>query len=124
MRILSWNIQHGGGKRAHKIIEAIEGHAPDVIALNEYRTGPGAALCRSLGDLGWTHVEATTPMGADNGLCVLSKTPLRRRAAPPAPPENAVRWLDVDLPAYGFAIGVLHILCAVPGAMAPSGATK
>jgi exonuclease III len=33
----------------------------------------------------------------------------------PAPPENAVRWLDVDLPEYGFGLGALHILTLTPG---------
>ena len=42
----------------------------------------------------------------------------------PAPPENAVRWLDVDLPEQGFGFGVIHILTAIPGAKEPDGAAK
>lgn len=38
---------------------------------------------------------------------------LRSRPCP-APPENSVRWLDVDFPEYGFGIGVLHVLCSAP----------
>ena len=41
----------------------------------------------------------------------------RRWSAPvlvPAPPENIVRWLDIDLPEHGFGCGALHILCLVP----------
>jgi exonuclease III len=112
MKLLSWNIQQGGGKRADRIVGAICNHAPDVVALIEYRGEPGKELCRKLDDKGWKYVESTTSTGKGNGLCVVSRTPLLRRPNPPVPPENAVRRLDVDLPAYGFGIGVLHI----PGA--------
>src|ERR1039458_965732 len=45
-------------------------------------------------------------------------------ATAPAPPENAVRWLDVDLPEQGFGFTVIHILTANPGAKEPEGAAK
>jgi exonuclease III len=114
MKLLSWNIQHGGGTRARRIIDAITAHDPDVIALSEFRTKPGAAICGALASRGWRHIESTNPVGSDNGLCVLPRTPMRRTRPCPAPPENVVRWLDIDLPDYGFGIGVLHILCSVP----------
>jgi len=109
MKLLSWNIQQGGGKRADKIADAICNHAPDVVALIEYRSAPGKELCQKLDDKGLRYVESTASRGSGNGLCVVSRTPLLRRTNPPVPPENAVRWLDADLPAYGFGIGVLHI---------------
>jgi exodeoxyribonuclease-3 len=115
MKLLSWNIQHGGGTRRTKIVDAIAAHNPDVIALTEFRTKPGADLCGALKSQGWSHMESTGPVGSDNGICVLSRTPLRRTRPCPAPPENAARWLDIDLPEHGFGIGVLHILCTVPG---------
>lgn len=124
MKLLSWNIQQGGGKRAHEIVAAIRNHAPDVVALSEYRSAPGVELCQMLADWGWTYMESTTPAGSDNGICVVSRTPLRRRSTSSAPPENAVRWLDVDLPTYGFGLGVLHIVCAGSSLKEPSGAAK
>lgn len=114
MKLLSWNIRHGGGKRTHEIVSAICNHDPDVVALSEYRTAPGVSLYRMLAGEGWTHVESTTPSGRDNGICVVSRTPLQRRPSPPVPPENAVRWLDADLPAFGFGVGVLHIVGSAP----------
>jgi exonuclease III len=85
-----------------------------VIALSEFRTKPGAVLCSLLKAAGWPHVETTNPVGSDNGIAVFSRTPLVRARKCPAPPENVVRWLDIDLPEHGFGFGVLHILCAVP----------
>jgi len=124
MKLLSCNIQQGGGKRAHEIVAAIRNHAPDIIALSEYRSAPGMALCQMLADGGWSYLECTSPMGRDNGVCVVSRTPLRRRPPSPPPRENADRWLDVDLPTYGFGLGVVHILCAVAGLKEPSRAAK
>jgi hypothetical protein len=113
MKLLSWNIQHGGGSRIDRIADAIITQ-PDVIALSEFRTRPGAVLCAKLTAAGWPTVESTIPAGNDNGLCVLSRTPMQRTRPCPAPPENLARWLDIDLPEYGFGFGLLHILCSVP----------
>jgi hypothetical protein len=91
MKLLSWNIRQGGRKRAPEIVTALRNHSPDVIALSEYRSAPGVKLCQMLAEWGWTYMESTTPAGTDNGICVVSRTPLRRR---PTSPENSVRWLD------------------------------
>jgi exodeoxyribonuclease-3 len=69
-------------------------------------------LCKKLEDKGWKYMESTTSTGRDNGLCLVSRTPLLRKSNSAVPPEHALRWLDADLPSYGFGIGVLHI----PGA--------
>jgi hypothetical protein len=39
-------------------------------------------------------------------------------------PEHAVRWLDADLPAYDFGIGVLHIMGSTPKPGERRGAAK
>src|SRR4051794_12591009 len=98
MRVLSWNIMHGGGTRIARIVEAIAGHDPDVIALTEFRTRAGEALCDALKAKGWLHVESTSPAGSDNGVCVISRTRMHRKRPSLAPPENSMRWLDVELP--------------------------
>jgi exonuclease III len=102
MKLLSWNIQHCGGTRAARIVDAIAAHDPDVIALSEFRTKPGAIICAALATRGWQYAESTNPVGADNGICVISRTPLQRTRQCPAPPENTVRWLDLDLAEDGF----------------------
>jgi Endonuclease/Exonuclease/phosphatase family len=62
MKLLIWNIQHGGGARMARIVEEIAAHDPDVIALTEYRAKPGVALCAGLRDRGWrTWVERRRP---------------------------------------------------------------
>jgi hypothetical protein len=71
-----------------------------VIALSEFRTKPGAIICAALVAKGWPYAESTNPAGTDNGICVLSRTPIRQTRPCPAPPENISRWLDVELPEY------------------------
>ena len=124
MKLLSWNIQHGGGTRDVRIVSAIAGHNPDLIALTEFRSRPGMALCQAFGANGWPHIVSSSPVGIDNGICVLSRMPVTNSRIPAAPPENAVRWLDVELPEHGFAFTVVHIVTAIPGSKEPEGAAK
>ena len=44
MKLLSCNLQHGGGTRIQRIIDAMVAHDADVIALSEFRTKPGELL--------------------------------------------------------------------------------
>jgi hypothetical protein len=67
------------------IAGAIIGHDPDLIALSEFRTKPGAVLCAKLKAAGWPHFETTNPVGSDNGIEVFSRTPLVRTRSCPAP---------------------------------------
>ena len=50
--------------------------------------------------------------------------PLRCERRSTAPPENSVRWLDVELPEQGFGFAVVHILNAIPGVKEAEGAAK
>jgi exonuclease III len=111
MKILFWNIQRGGGKRIGQVVQTVTQYSPDLIAFAEYRASPGRKLVEALGHGGWNYVESTGPADNENGLCILSRVPVRRMSAP-VPPENALRWINLDLPDYGFQIGVLHIMCA------------
>lgn len=115
MRLLSWNIQHGGGKRLARIADAIVSHRPDAVALTEFRTAPGVALIEAFKDRGYWYAESTNPAAGDNGVAVISRTPIVRKPSSFVPAENLVQWLDVELPEHGFGLGVMHILCSMPG---------
>ncbi len=39
MKLLSWNILHGGGQRAQDILDTIEKEQPDIVTLQEFRHG-------------------------------------------------------------------------------------
>ncbi|MBZ5620023.1 MAG: endonuclease/exonuclease/phosphatase family protein [Acidobacteriia bacterium] len=112
MKLLVWNIQHGGGARLTRIVEEVSAYDPDVVAVTEFRAIPGVALCAGLKERGLPNVETTHPRGNQNGIAVFSRTPMRRTRPCPAPSESLVRWLDIDLPEYGFGIGILHVMAA------------
>jgi exodeoxyribonuclease-3 len=114
--LICWNIQQGGGSRLPRIVEELSAYDPDVIALTGFRTQPGIALCASLKERGWPNVETTNPAVNQNGIAVFSRAPMRRTRPCPAPPADVARWLDIDLPEYGFGIGVLHIMAATAAA--------
>ena len=112
MKLLSWNIRHGGGTRLARIVEEIAAYDADVIALTEYRAEPGKELRRSLGERGWGYAETSNPQGNENGIAVFSRTPMRRARVCPGAPEHRVRWLDIDFPDEGFGVGILHVMAA------------
>jgi len=47
MRILTWNIQHGGGPRIDRIHEAMRPYEADVVVLSEYRNNERGADLRA-----------------------------------------------------------------------------
>jgi len=123
MRVLSWNIQHGGGTRIPRVVEELSAYDPDVVAVTEYRAVPGIALRAAMKDRGLPFCETTNPPGSRNGIAVFSRAPLQLQPCP-APEESRVRWLDIDLPDYGFGISVLHIMAAGSGMRSPCNLAK
>ena len=52
VKLVTWNIQHGGGTRLARIVEEIAAYDPDVVAVTEFRAGPREWLypCRFRSD--------------------------------------------------------------------------
>jgi exonuclease III len=123
MKLLAWNIRHGGGARLGRIVEEITAHDADAIVLTEYRAVPGKELLAELWDRGWPHAATTDALGNENGIVVFSRSPVRRTSAPAAP-EHQVRWLDFVLPEYGFGVSALHIMAAGSGKRHPANLEK
>ena len=123
MRLLAWNIQHGGGARLARIIEEVSAYDADVIAVTEFRARPGVALCAAMKDRGLPHVETSRPAENQNGIAVFSRTPMRMRYCQ-APFASLVHWLDLDLVDYGLGIGVLHIMAAGSSKKHPTNVAK
>lgn len=99
LRILSWNIQHGGGRRAPAISRALTSWNPDCAVLTEFRaTRPSRTIAAHLANLGLTHQLDTARAHAPkhNGLLVASRFPLT-----PLPMTGILaelgRWLPVEV---------------------------
>jgi exonuclease III len=107
-RLLSWNIRHGGGARTESIARAIAAHAPDVAVLIEFRTIPGRELRRLLKAAGYRHAVEAPLEPRQNGVAIVSRSPLvaSTRAGPGAVPSH--RWLEVDVPRHKLAVAAFY----------------
>ena len=79
LRILSWNILHGGGVRCEKILSYIEKHEPDIVTLQEFRHGSSkAVLLDGLKACGLETVFAPeTNSARENSLIVAANLPMK-----------------------------------------------
>lgn len=109
MKLLTWNIRQGGGKRLMAIRERIEAHSPDVIVLTEFRTSSSQALARDLCCRGWSHQVSTSPPPRVNGLLIASRSPLVQRPQHPSAPTADFRWVEVELVGANLCIAGVYI---------------
>ncbi len=74
MKVVSWNILQGGGKRLDGICDAIKGWAPDVLTLQEVRQSSLAHLSKTCNGLGLRHhYLAQTQSASENTLFIAAQ---------------------------------------------------
>jgi len=118
MRIVSWNIRAGGGKRIEAIAAQLATWNPDVLVLSEYRaTPPSLWLADTLKHQGLIHQHSTansrTP--SVNSLLIGARWPMRRMR-PRSLPNEPRRWAIFSIAApMPFAIGGLHVPLGITG---------
>lgn len=100
MRLLSWNILHGGGGRRQAIAAAIAALAPDVAILQEVRASEGRGpdpLLEGLADGGLSEQLLSPVVGRENGILIACRWPF---AASPlaAFPGQPVPRLQAEVP--------------------------
>lgn len=99
MRLVSWNIRAGGGKRAEGIVKQIQDWQPDIVALSEFRgTEASVWIAAQLKSLGLYYQRTTTDPSnpAVNSLLLASRWPLRIVNLKNAP-KNPRRWLHANV---------------------------
>ena len=72
---------------------------------------------------GLPYCQTTNPSGIRNGIAVFSQSPIVLKPCA-APPESQVRWIDIDLPEYGFSVCALHIMAAGSTVKSPCNVAK
>ncbi len=107
MRLLTWNIRAGGGKRTEQIASVILYECPDVLVLTEYRAVPGRALLDLLQSLSY-NVAAGVPTGAQNCVCVLSRHPIEEHSVKSSP-KSVHRWVPVTIPSLNLTLLAVHV---------------
>lgn len=105
MKIVTLNIQHGGGKRVSKIIDYIRSLQPDLIVLTEYRENANAPLFRSeLATQGFVHFANALITAKENSVCIFSRLPFVSRTYPMLTQGNVHRVISAhfdELAVYG-----------------------
>lgn len=108
MRLVAWNILHGGGTRRTPLIALrLCDLAPDLVVLTEHRRATGGQITGVLSDRGLTHQASTDPEPGRNGVFVASRWALEQGEPAPAP-WAANRWLDLRIPALDTWLTAVH----------------
>ncbi|QTN32947.1 endonuclease/exonuclease/phosphatase family protein [Akkermansiaceae bacterium] len=83
MRILTWNLMHGGGPRIDRIKVALEPYKADVLILSEFRNNPqGADLRNWLKNQGYGHQAAPEGPPGLNTVLVAARHPFESQTFP------------------------------------------
>ncbi|MEE9327825.1 MAG: endonuclease/exonuclease/phosphatase family protein [Cocleimonas sp.] len=101
IKILSWNILHGGGKRANDILDAINKEQPDIVTLQEFRHGSSKdVLLKGLAEMGLDEQFVPgTNSARDNSLIIASRYNFQAQIFPKGGdiPARAIRAFFPDL---------------------------
>lgn len=95
MKIITLNIQHGGGKRISKIADYLRSLDVDMIVLTEFRENANAQLLRSsLATAGFAYFAAASIAPKENSVCIFSKHPFVPRTYPALSKDDGHRLLS------------------------------
>jgi exodeoxyribonuclease-3 len=95
MKLVTLNIQHGGGKRVPGILDYLSPQNADVIVLTEFRENTNACILRSeLGAAGFTQFAAASISPRGNSVCIFSKRAFVPRTYPELPPQDRHRLIS------------------------------
>jgi exodeoxyribonuclease-3 len=84
MKIFSWNIRHGGGKRINEILHELEDNQDSkIILITEFRNNQNGILIRDkLNELGFIYQRAPIVNAGINSLLIASKIAVTFREYP------------------------------------------
>jgi exodeoxyribonuclease-3 len=108
IKVLTWNIRSGGGKKCLEIIARILAHNPDVVVLTEFQTKNEKTLRSGLQQGGYRWVETSNPQDKENGLFVASKIEMIKSGIG-THEEDPQRWLSLYLPIQEVHLVAVHI---------------
>ncbi len=99
MRILSWNILQGGGKRAANVAKTIVDANPDVVILQEFRHGSSRSVLQgAMESAGLVHVYVPEPeSNRSNTLAAFSRLPMQGSVFSPSDDPSPATALAIDL---------------------------
>jgi exodeoxyribonuclease-3 len=103
LKLLTWNINRGGGERINKIAESLIYHQADIIVLTEFRNNSkGDKLRKSLADCGWLYSASSNLAPGINGVLVAAKIPFELQASDQVCVALRERWLELEFDNFGL----------------------
>ncbi len=101
LRLLSWNILQGGGRRRSAIVAHILAAQPDIVTLQEFRNGPaGARIRKDLATAGLRHQYAPeTDDPAANTLLLAARIRFEAGSFLPEETDGRCHILEAEFPA-------------------------
>ncbi len=113
VRLLTWNLLHGGSaRRMPEITLRLLDHAPDIAVLTEFRASIGGQVAGVLADHGLAHQQRSPAAPDRNGILIASRFPLRAPVtamAPATPCPLPAKWAEVEIPDLGLRLAGVHI---------------
>lgn len=110
MRVLTWNILHGGGPdRSPRILMEILGLAPDLVILTEARRSFAARVAGAFADFGLSHCLGPDAPEGVNGVMLLAREPLDPVVCADVPECLRPRWLEAVLTDRAVRIAAAHL---------------
>ncbi len=112
IRLISWNIRAGGGKRIKGILAQLQTWQPNIIGLSEFRgTAASQWLTAQLTEAGYgyqlTTINSDSP--PKNALLLASQYPLKQIALPTMP-SNPERWILAEIETKpSLIVGLMHV---------------
>lgn len=95
MKLVTLNIQHGGGKRIPEILVYLQSQDADVIVLTEFRENSNAAALRSgLAAKGFHYFAGASVAPKENTVCIFSRQPFVSRTYPGLPAQDRHRLIS------------------------------
>jgi exodeoxyribonuclease-3 len=103
IRLMCWNIRHGGGARVERIYSAIRAHRAEIVVLTEFRdNSPGRFLRESLASGGWVHQASSAPPPRANGVLIASRDAFVSHEQGDDVPPDRHRWVTVQFENFGL----------------------
>lgn len=110
MKVLTWNIKHGGSSRINDILETLYNRNPDLIVLTEFRVKNEMQIRNYLKNAGWYFQLSSNPEPKTNGIFIGCKVPIELYQTELDRLPNALhRWLNVHIPGLNLYVLGIHI---------------
>lgn len=104
MRVLTINLQHGGGTRGQRLANFITDQLADVAVLTEYRANATGRQIRSeLAERGYKYQTTHAPDEKQNSVCILSRLPFERLDIDNSREPESHRMVAIKLPSLNLA---------------------